>query len=237
MRLSIAIAMVMFGLLCVCVPPALAGDGLTGPVWQPGTDGAGRSRAWDVTWSTAAPDQAPPSAVIPVDLTTRETADQTTSGRPRAVAFEYSDGYKTRAKVHKIASIATLPLFISQYVVGQKLYDRTAGEDSGYKGVHSALAASTAVLFGVNSVTGVWNLMEGRRNPNRSKLKSAHGILMLVADAGFVATGLTAPGENEREDGVLQGGGGGKRSTHRAIALTSMGIATISYLMMLFGGR
>ncbi len=33
----------------------------------------------------------------------------------RTVAIEYSDGYYTRATVHKYASYATLPLFVLQY--------------------------------------------------------------------------------------------------------------------------
>jgi hypothetical protein len=142
---------------------------------------------------------------------------------PRPMAFEYSDGYRTRLKVHKVASFATLPLFIAQYAVGQKLYDGNASDST--RSVHGALAASTAVLFGVNTVTGGWNLYEGRKDPNRSKKRLIHGILMLVADAGFVATGMTAPDDD--------GEGGVSPSTHRTIAISSMGVATVSYLMML----
>ena len=50
-----------------------------------------------------------------------------------------------------------------------------------------------------------------------------HGIMMLGADAGFVATAMLAPGDD----------GGGNRSTHRAVAITSMGVATASYVFML----
>jgi hypothetical protein len=98
------------------------------------------------------------------------------------------------------------------------------------------VAASIGVLFGVNSVTGVWNLMESRKNPAGRTRRTVHGILMLAADAGFVATGLLAPGEGGGEDG--QSGrtqaSSGSRSTHRAVALSSMGVALASYLMMLF---
>jgi hypothetical protein len=141
---------------------------------------------------------------------------------PRPMAFEYSDGYRTRLKVHKYASFAMIPLFVAQYAVGQKLYDYE-GSDST-RSAHTALAASTAVLFGVNTVTGVWNLSEGRKNPNHRTKRMVHGILMAVADAGFVATGALAPDDE----------GGGNRSTHRNVALASMGVATVAYLMMLF---
>jgi hypothetical protein len=150
---------------------------------------------------------------------------------PRPMAFEYSDGYRTRLKIHKYASFATLPLFVAQYAVGQKLYDGNASD--GTRSLHGALAAGTAVLFGVNTVTGVWNLSEGRKDPNRRTKRVVHGILMAVADAGFVVTGLTAP-ESEHEGGEFGfESGGGDRSTHRTVALTSMGIATVAYLMML----
>ena len=152
-----------------------------------------------------------------------------TAPTPRPKAFEYSDGYRTRLKIHKYASYATLPLFVAQYSVGQKLYDGT-GSDST-RSVHGALAATTAALFAVNTVTGVWNLSEGRKDPNHRTKRTIHGVLMLVADAGFVATGLMAP-ENEHE-GEGGGGSGTSASTHRSVAIASMGVATVAYLMML----
>jgi hypothetical protein len=51
---------------------------------------------------------------------------------------------------------------------------------------------------------------------------------MLAADAGFLATGLMAPDSEERYQTSSDRG-----STHRAVAITSMGIATAGYLMML----
>src|SRR4051812_1046446 len=79
---------------------------------------------------------------------------------PPATVVEYSDAYRTRAKIHKIASFATLPLFAAEGVVGQKLYNaRINLEDTGtLKTTHLALAAGIGGLFGVNSVTGLWNL-------------------------------------------------------------------------------
>ena len=59
------------------------------------------------------------------------------------------------------------------------------------------------------------------------------GALALV---GFVATGVMTP-HHQRGGVVFEGGtvsGGTSASTHRAVALTSMGVATVGYLMMLF---
>ena len=50
-----------------------------------------------------------------------------------------------------------------------------------------------------------------------------HFVITLGADAGFVATGMLAPDEGEVGD----------RAAHRAVALTSMGVATAAYLLML----
>lgn len=171
--------------------------------------------------------EQPGPAVEPsLTASTASVLDSQAPPTPRPMAFEYSDGYRTRLKIHKYASFATLPLFVAQFAVGQKLYDGNASD--GTRSAHTALAVSTAALFGVNSVTGVWNLYEGRKDPNKSTKRKIHGILMLVADAGFVATGALAPDDDEGE-------GGGDRSTHRTVALASMGVATVAYLIMLLG--
>ena len=108
-------------------------------------------------------------------------------------------------------------------MLGQKLYGGDYSQ--GTKDAHTAVAIATATLFGVNAVTGVMNLAEARKDPNASRRKKVHGILMLASSAGFVATGLLAPDSE----------GGGDRSAHRAVALTSMGVATVGYLIMLLG--
>ena len=143
-------------------------------------------------------------------------------GTARTTAFVYSDGYHTRRKIHFIASFATIPLFATQYVLGKQLYDGTGS--SSTRTAHQAVAASVGVLFGVNTVTGVWNLVEARKDPNGRTKRLAHGLLMLAADAGFVATAALAPGTD----------GSGNRSTHRTVAITSVALATTGYLIMLF---
>jgi len=139
---------------------------------------------------------------------------------PRPVAFEYSDAYQTRRKIHVYASIAMLPLFVTQYALGDSLY--TNSTDSK-RTAHAVVGSSIGVLFGLNTVTGVWNLWEGRKDPVRRTRRMTHGIMMLAADAGFVTTAMLAPGDD----------GSGNRSAHRAVAITSMSIATASYVFML----
>ena len=126
---------------------------------------------WAVVWQVGPGPKAATAAPLratffevgdPVLAASQATSSQAAQPaapiQPRPVAFEYSDAYNTRRKIHFYASFATLPLFVSQYIVGQRLYDGTG--DDGTHRAHSALAASTAVLFGVNTVTGVWS---GRR--------------------------------------------------------------------------
>ncbi len=156
-------------------------------------------------------------------------SSQAPSSRPRA--FTYGNGYLVRQKIHKYASIATLPLFVSEAIVGQKLFDRAPGEGDSLRSAHSALAAGIGVLFGVNSVTGVWNMWEARKDPNGRGKRMFHGILMLAADAGFVATAATAPHRKENAQGVRVTG---DASTHRAVAFASFGVATVAYVYMLF---
>lgn len=147
---------------------------------------------------------------------------------PRMVAIEYRDGYYTRLKIHKYASYATIPLFVIQYLSGRELFNHP-GEDSWARSVHGPAAAGIAVLFGVNTVTGLWNLYEGRKDPNGRTRRIVHTVSMLAADAGFVWTGASAPDDDEGE-----GGSSSDADTHKAIAITSGSLALASYLMMFF---
>jgi len=238
MRTLVLVAIVVVAAAGVGESSAFAEDAFARATWPPCEREPARANPWTVNWTNATggtPSVPAPAASIPVNFGIAEAAVGGTQERRRPVAFEYSDGYKVRAKIHKIASIATLPLFVAGYLVGSDLYNHPGDVTDAKRSTHTALAASTGVLFGINSVTGVWNMVEARKDPNRSKRRTIHGILMLIADAGFVATGATAP-DSEHES-VNGEGGGGSRSTHRAIALTSMGIATVSYLIMLFGGH
>jgi hypothetical protein len=158
-------------------------------------------------------------------------ADQGAGQTARPQAIEYSEGYETRAKIHKIASIATLPLLGTEAILGQQLYNDPQGRLSPYRGAHIAVGTAITGLFALQTVTGVWNLVEGWNDPNHRTLRLVHGIMMLGADAGFVAAYGTGPGGRNLVNFDQN------KSTHRTVVFTTMGVATASYLIMLFGNK
>jgi hypothetical protein len=155
--------------------------------------------------------------------------DDSQDARPAAI--EYSDAHETRAKIHTLASWATIPLLGTEFWLGQKLYDDPDSSSNSLRGVHGAVGAGLIGFFGVQSVTGVWNLVESRHAPGHRK-RLVHGLLMLAAEGGLVAAAATAPG-HERDNPLALDT---NRSTHRAIAVVSIGVGTGGYLMMLLTG-
>jgi len=145
--------------------------------------------------------------------------------------IEYSDAYLTRLKIHKYASYATLPLFAAAYVTGNELIKNGGNAASWARSSHGVIAGGLAALFAVNTVTGLWNLYESRNDPEGKTRRVLHSVLLLAADAGFLATAALA-GESEGGEGGWEGGDGGNNSAHRAMAITSMGLAFTGYLTM-----
>jgi hypothetical protein len=166
--------------------------------------------------------------------TTNPTEPATAQSAPpvHPSAITYSDGYLLRAKIHKYASFATLPLFATEVALGQSIYNDPTNADSR-KGAHIAVGTGIIGLFGVNAVTGVWNMVEDRHNPEGKKLRLIHGILMLTANAGFVATAATGPhGESHHHPMPPSES---DKALHRGLAIGSMAVGTVGYTIMLFG--
>lgn len=218
----------------VGVAPAFAGEEPVPTTWKSCADVQPRSDPWTVDWTRPSV-EPPPGLLMPrlsaVEEGVSASADQTTTGRRRPVAVEYSDAYKTRNAIHKLASYATLPLFVAEYWVGAYMYAYPNSITPSLQSVHRTLGISIGALFAVNTVTGVWNLWEGRKDPNHRGRRMLHGITMLVADAGFALAGSMRPSLRNGVDDYYH-----QRMVHRAIGTTSMVVAGVSYLMMLFGG-
>lgn len=160
-------------------------------------------------------------APAPLGVTIAESDTTPVRRRPRAI--EYSDWYARRLMVHRIGSYVELPLFASEWYLGNKLLNGD-GTDT-QKNLHGVVAGGLGVLFGVNTLTGLWNLYDSRNDPSDRKKKIIHSALMLAADAGFAATGLAAGDADEDS---------GRRSLHKNLALSSMGVSTVGTLIMWF---
>jgi hypothetical protein len=182
---------------------------------------------WHISWLSGNDDV---KAVTP----TRQLAGrsivpaQTDTQATHAAAVEHSDAYLTRAKIHRIASWATLPLFASELALGASIYN---GDSGWKKGAHAVVGGSIVGLFGLNTVTGAWNLFgESWNDPGRGK-RLLHGLLMLASDAGFAATSMSTPSEHNGLTFTAD------RATHRNLAITSIGLGTTGYLIMLLGNH
>jgi hypothetical protein len=148
-----------------------------------------------------------------------------TVARKRPKSIDYSDAYYTRLEIHRVASYAELPLFATEYVLGERLLkeERTGFPSQGLKTAHTTVALGLGALFTVNTVTGVWNLWESRSDPANRALRFIHSVAMLGADAGFAWAGAS--------------GGGAKQTLsnanhHRTISVSSMALATAGTAMM-----
>lgn len=156
-------------------------------------------------------------------LLSATVADDSTRPRPRAI--EYSDAYYQRLTIHRIASYTELPLFATEYVLGERLLreERTGYPSSTLKASHAVVAGGLGVLFAVNTVTGAWNLWDSRSDPSGRTLRIIHSVAMLGADAGFAWAGASATNARNSQADARH---------HRAISVGSMALATAGTAIM-----
>jgi len=155
----------------------------------------------------------------------RAAADTARTRRPTP-AIEYSDFYHTRLTVHRWLSFALLPLFAGSWVTGDQVLRKGDAAPSWARRLHGPLAAGTAVVFSVNTITGAWNLWDSRKDPAGRAKRYVHSLLSIVAGAGFIY----AASKVEDDDA----GGGRNLDPHRNIALASMGLTVSSWALMFF---
>jgi hypothetical protein len=153
-----------------------------------------------------------------LDSATGDTTEITR--RPRAI--EYSEAYHTRLKIHQIGAYVMLPLFISEYIIGQKLLNST-NRSGGLKTAHSAVAAGVGIVFVANTVTGAWNFWDSRKDPNGKTRREVHSALMLLSDVGFVLTAVSGSNANHSLS---------QARTHRTIAISSIALSAVGSGMM-----
>ena len=147
--------------------------------------------------------------------------------RPRAV--EVSDAYALRLRIHHYGSYALVPLFALQTVAGNQLYQSGGSTPDWAKSLHRVGAGGLGALFGINTVTGLWNLWDSRDVAQGRTRRLLHSGLMLASDAGFAYAGIKLGPEATRSFD--------KRMEHRRIAYISMSGALLGYATMLVGDR
>jgi hypothetical protein len=174
------------------------------------------------------PDNQTPTAQNPSDPAQQSPAQQ--PGPTHPTATTYSNGYEVRLKIHKYASWATLPLFGTEFALGQSLYNNP--ERGAKRTAHGIVGTGIVGLFALNTVTGVWNLWEGRHDTEGRPMRIIHSVLMLASDGGFLATTATGP---HMRNGIITNPS--DKSLHRDIAVASIGVGTVGYLLMLLKGR
>ena len=156
--------------------------------------------------------------------------------RQRRRSVSHSEWYGRRLTIHRYGSYVMVPLFVAQYLLGSKLLDqktdlyegrRTTPVDPNLRDTHRAVAMGVGALFLVNTTTGLWNLLETRKEPEGRAHRNVHALTMLASDAGFAYTGVL--GARATDHGLPE------TRTHRNVALTSFGIATAGAAYMWFG--
>jgi hypothetical protein len=156
------------------------------------------------------------------DLETQDTART----RKRTRAVEYSGFYQARLKVHRILSWSVIPLFIGSYVTGDQILKHRNDPPEWATKLHKPFAIATGSVFAVNTVTGLWNLWDSRKNPAGQTKRTVHSLLFIAASAGFTYAGTSlARDAVNRED---------RNRFHRQVALASMGVSVVSWGMMVF---
>jgi len=163
----------------------------------------------------------PSRLVLPVSL----QLEADTTPRRRRKSIEVSDWYERRLRIHRYGAYATIPLFVFQAAAGNELYQKGSGAESWAKNGHRIGAAGLATVFGVNTVTGLWNLWDSRSVPQGRTRRTIHTLLMLASDAGFAYAGIKLSEDAEESAEA--------RRKHRNTAYASMGVAVTGAGMML----
>lgn len=161
----------------------------------------------------------------PAGVTLAPAAD-TVPRRPRGKTIQISDAYVTRLAIHRIASYATIPLFVAQGLVGAKLYSADNGGASvsdAWRVTHNIVGGAIGVLFAANTVTGSLNWWDTRYQPKGRAWRTVHSALMLAADGGLAYAATLGMGSRFTQQ---------DRERHKNWAIGSSAVALAGYAMM-----
>lgn len=165
-----------------------------------------------------------------------ERAAADTTRRRRSV--EVGEWYERRLVVHRWTAYAVPALFAYQYWVGDKMLDayrENRAAPAWTNRAHRNGRTAIATAFGINAVTGLWNLWETRAQPEGRTARLLHAASMMGASAGFAVAGIKLADEIDRAssyESALDA-----RERHRNVALGSMAVTLVSGIAMWAANR
>lgn len=161
--------------------------------------------------------------ILPV--TSLATASQVHFCSPAALGQVEDDGgewYGRRLTLHRYSAWAAVAAFPVEIYTGWRL--RTGGPDPEWvRDTHRATFWVLGGTFAVNTVTGVWNWSDSRKEPEGRGWRNAHTLVMLAADVAMFATARAGQARARGEGGEW----------HRELAFTTAGLTAAGHLMML----
>lgn len=167
---------------------------------------------------------------------TAQAQERDSVARLDSIATPYvptvSEAHERRLTIHRVTAYTIPPLFVAQYLVGQRLYrdvNRAGGPDDWVRPVHRTGAILIGTAFAINATTGVMNLWAQRHDPQDRAIRFVHGASMLTAAAGFTYAGVRLSEQAQTSSE--------KRSEHRRVAIGSMGLTLASGALMWWVNR
>jgi len=149
----------------------------------------------------------------------------------RRKAVSLSDGYYTRLDIHRYVGYAVLPLYLIEYLAGQKELEDGSAAPLWADKVHKPAAYLLAGVYTINTVTGLINLAEANDIQQGKTRRWVHAVLMLASDAALVYGVAKAPTLSQIDARIAAGKRGGW-TTHKEFTVASIGLGTVGYLMM-----
>jgi hypothetical protein len=140
----------------------------------------------------------------------------------RPAEEDVGEWYGRRLTLHRYAAWTAVAAFPVEIYTGWRL--RSAGADPEWvRDTHRATVWVLGSTFAVNTVTGVWNWWDSRKEPQGRGWRTAHTLVMVAADAAMFATARAGQARARGEGGEW----------HRELAFTTAGLTAIGHLMML----
>lgn len=144
---------------------------------------------------------------------------------PPAHRSKEDDGgewYGRRLTLHRYAAWAAVAAFPVEIYTGRRLLSDGA-DPEWVRNTHTTTVWVLGSTFAVNTVTGVWNWWDSRKEPEGRGWRTAHALVMVAADAAMFATARAGQAAARGES----------RERHQTLAFTTAGLTAIGHLMML----